>query len=264
MHTKSHRSSRRARRRVDDVGAHRDCSARNARRSTSSIYWAPLAPSAETVAQLQTALRSACEQLQSLTEEHQTALEELRSANEELHSVNEEMQSTNEELETSKEELQSLNEELHTVNVRLSEKIDELDQTNSDLRNLFESTEIATVFLDRHLIIRSFTPAIATHLQPDSERSGRPLTDIVSHLQYRGLREDVNFVLSTLEPLERRVVRDDRLGALHHENPALSRARQHGKRSAGHVRRCDQHRASRGGAGRGGHSQGCFLGDLVA
>jgi two-component system, chemotaxis family, CheB/CheR fusion protein len=169
----------------------------------------PVDPSAEVVAQLQTALASAGEQLQSLTEEHQTALEELRSANEELHSVNEEIQSTNEELETSKEELQSLNEELHTVNLRLSEKIDELDQANGDLRNLFDSTEIATVFLDRHLIIRSFTTAIATIYNLIPSDQGRPLTDIVSHLQYKGLREDVAFVLSSLEPLERRVERDD-------------------------------------------------------
>jgi two-component system CheB/CheR fusion protein len=170
----------------------------------------PVAPSEASVAQLQTALASAGEQLQSLTEEHQTALEELRSANEELHSVNEELQSTNEELETSKEELQSLNEELHTVNLRLSEKIDELGQANSDLRNLFDSTEIATVFLDRHLIIRSFTTAIGTIFNLIPSDQGRPLTDIVSHVQYKGLREDVAFVLSSLEPLERRVERDDR------------------------------------------------------
>jgi two-component system CheB/CheR fusion protein len=170
--------------------------------------------SAELTTRLQGALADTCEELQSLREEHQTALEELRSANEELHSVNEEMQSTNEELETSKEELQSVNEELHTVNVRLTEKVDELDKTNSDLRNLFESTEIATVFLDRHLIIRSFTPAIATLYNLIPSDQGRPLTDIVSRLRYSSLREDVAFVLSTLEPLERRIVRDD--GSAHY------------------------------------------------
>ncbi|HEX4152796.1 MAG TPA: CheR family methyltransferase [Steroidobacteraceae bacterium] len=165
--------------------------------------------SEDSVAQLQRAIVGASEELQSLTEKHQTALEELRSANEELHSVNEEVQSTNEELETSKEELQSLNEELHTVNLRLTEKIDELDRTNSDLRNLFESTEIATVFLDRHLIIRSFTPAIATVYNLIPSDQGRPLTDIVSRLRYDRLREDVAYVLSTLAPLERRVARVD-------------------------------------------------------
>jgi two-component system, chemotaxis family, CheB/CheR fusion protein len=158
---------------------------------------------------LRTAVKVLGEELQSLSEEHQTALEELRSANEELHSVNEEMQSTNEELETGKEELQALNEELHTVNFRLTEKVDELDHTNSDLKNLFESTQIATVFLDRHLVIRSFTPAITTVFKLIPSDLGRPLTDIVSNLHYTSLREDVAFVLSTLEPLERRVDRDD-------------------------------------------------------
>jgi two-component system, chemotaxis family, CheB/CheR fusion protein len=166
-------------------------------------------PSTETVVRLQTALVSIQEQLRSLSEEHQSALEELRSANEELHSVNEEMQSTNEELETSKEELQSLNEELHTVNLRLTEKIEELDHANSDLRNLFDSTELATVFLDRHLIVRSFTPAIASIYNLIPSDHGRALTDIVSRLRYQGIREDVGRVLSRLEPLERRVERDD-------------------------------------------------------
>ncbi len=169
-----------------------------------------VAPSEEIVTQLQEALGGVCEELQSLIEEHQTALEEIRSSNEELHSVNEEMQSTNEELETSKEELQAVNEELHTVNIRLTEKVDELNQANGDLRNLFESTEIATVFLDRHLIIRSFTPAIANLYNLIPSDNGRPLTDIASRLQYTTLRADVSLVLSTLEPLERRIERDDR------------------------------------------------------
>ncbi|HEY3852048.1 MAG TPA: CheR family methyltransferase [Steroidobacteraceae bacterium] len=170
----------------------------------------PVTPTPEIIVELQRALAETGAELQLLAEEHQTALEELRSANEELHSVNEELQSTNEELETSKEELQSLNEELHTVNVRLTEKIEELGQANGDLRNLFESTEIATVFLDRHLVIRSFTPAIATLYNLIPSDQGRPLTDIVSRLEYDSLREDVAFVLANLEPLERRIVRDDR------------------------------------------------------
>ena len=170
----------------------------------------PVTPTPEIVVELQRALAETGAEHQLLAEEHQTALEELRSANEELHSVNEELQSTNEELETSKEELQSVNEELHTVNIRLTEKIEELDQANGDLRNLFESTEIATVFLDRHLVIRSFTPAIATLYNLIPSDQGRPLTDIVSRLEYDSLREDVTFVLAKLEPLERRIVRDDR------------------------------------------------------
>jgi two-component system CheB/CheR fusion protein len=169
-----------------------------------------ISPNPGEVAQLKQDLVGTQEQLQSLAEQHQTALEELRSANEELHSVNEEMQSTNEELETSKEELQSVNEELHTVNGQLSEKVGELDDTNSDLRNLFESTEIATVFLDRHLIIRNFTPAISAVYSLIPSDEGRPLGDIVSSLEYETLSQDVAEVLDTLKPLERRIARKDR------------------------------------------------------
>ncbi len=160
-------------------------------------------------ARLRAKLRETSDQLQSITEEHDTATEELRSANEELHSVNEELQSTNEELETSKEELQSLNEELHTANAQLSEKVEELDRSASDMKNLFDSTDVATVFLDRHLVIRGFTPAVGSIYNLIPSDHGRPLTDIVGHLNYDSLALDVRTVLATLRPLERRVSRDD-------------------------------------------------------
>ena len=148
-------------------------------------------------------------ELQAIKEEHETALEELRSSNEELQSVNEEFQSTNEELETSKEETQSVNEELQTVNAQLSEKVDELDRSHSDLKNLFESTDVATIFLDRHMVVRGYTPAVGTIYNLIPSDHGRPLTDIVSHLNDRGLPEDVRHVLETLLPVERQVSHED-------------------------------------------------------
>jgi two-component system, chemotaxis family, CheB/CheR fusion protein len=113
-----------------------------------------------TVRQIEQELQDTKVRLQSTIEELETANEEFRSSNEELLSVNEELQSTNEELETSKEELQSVNEELQTVNSELTAKIDELDRANADLNNLFLSTRVATIFLDRKLVIRSFTPEV--------------------------------------------------------------------------------------------------------
>ena len=163
----------------------------------------------QTTRLLEAELSETREQLQAITEEHDTALEELRSANEELHSVNEELQSTNEELETSKEEIQSINEELQAANAQLSGNVDELDRKNSDLQNLFESTQVATIFLDPYLVIRGFTPAVAAIYNLIPSDIGRPLTDIATKLRYATLREDVKHVLAKLEPLERRVARDD-------------------------------------------------------
>jgi two-component system, chemotaxis family, CheB/CheR fusion protein len=154
------------------------------------------------------------EQLQSTVEEYETALEELKSANEELQSVNEEMQSTNEELETSKEEIQSMNEELQTVNAQLTAKVDELDHANSDLRNLFESTQVATIFLDRFMVVRGFTPAVAGIYNLIPSDRGRSLDDIASQVDYGDLRPDVRRVLDTLAPFERRVTRHD--GSTHY------------------------------------------------
>ena len=147
------------------------------------------------------------DRLQLTVEEYETALEELRSGNEELVSVNEELQSTNEEFETSKEELQSVNEELQTVNLELTTKVEELDQTNADLRNLFESTRIPTIFLDRHAVIRSFTPAVSSIFNLIPGDRGRPLSDIAGHLADVDLRRDLQTVLDTREPLERAVHR---------------------------------------------------------
>jgi two-component system, chemotaxis family, CheB/CheR fusion protein len=147
---------------------------------------------------LEAALQRAREELQTLREEMLAAQEQLKTANEELQSTNEELQSTNEELTTSKEEMQSLNEELQTVNAELQSKVDDLSDVNNDMVNLLNSTEIATIFLDGKLRVRRFTTH-ATHLfkliQGDV---GRPLSDVVTELDYPQLQQDAQEVLRTL------------------------------------------------------------------
>ena len=157
------------------------------------------------VAALEVELRETRERLQSMVEEYETALEELKSSNEELVSVNEELQSTNEELEASKEELQSVNEELQTVNLELTSKLDDLDRTSNDLRNLFDATQIATVFLDRNLVIRSFTPAVSRIFRLIPGDRGRPLTDLAIHPSYPALQDHVRQVFKTGETIEHRI-----------------------------------------------------------
>lgn len=143
-------------------------------------------------------LQSTKEHLQTVVEEMETSQEELKSANEELQSTNEELQSTNEEMITSKEELQSLNEELTTLNAELQSKNDELSEVNNDMKNLLDSIQIATIFLDNNMKLKRFTPyatKIANLIRSDV---GRPITDIVSNLQYDSLVKDVTDVLQTL------------------------------------------------------------------
>ena len=151
------------------------------------------------------AIRHLEDELRSAQEHAQTMFEEVESSNEELKSANEEYQSTNEELESSKEELQSFNEELGTVNSELSRKVVELDHANSDLQNLLASTQIATIFLDRELRIKSFTPTAGSVFRLITGDIGRPITDLAAQFTGLDAARDVKEVLETLTERERQL-----------------------------------------------------------
>ncbi|SMF95874.1 two-component system, chemotaxis family, CheB/CheR fusion protein [Methylomagnum ishizawai] len=150
------------------------------------------------MAELEAETTRLLEENRALRESMQASHEELHSANEELQSMNEEMQSTNEELTTSKEELQSLNEELQTVNAELQAKVDDLSHANNDLKNLLNSTDIATLFLDGRLRIRRFATPATRLFKLIPGDVGRPLSDIVSELDYPEFHTDIQEVLRTL------------------------------------------------------------------
>jgi two-component system CheB/CheR fusion protein len=148
--------------------------------------------------ELENELKYTREKMQDTLEEMQTSQEELKSTNEELQSTNEELQSTNEELTSSKEEMQSLNEELQTLNAELQSKVDDYSRVNNDMKNLLNSTDIATLFLDKELKIRRFTFQATKIFKLIKGDIGRPFTDLVSDLVYPDLSADAQEVLKTL------------------------------------------------------------------
>ena len=148
-------------------------------------------------------------QLRSANEHHELQAEELKASNEELQAMNEELRSAAEELETSKEELQSINEELTTVNQELKVKVEETSLVGNNLQNLINSTDIATLFLDRSLRVILFTPATRQIFNLIPTDFGRPLTDITNRLDYHQLQTDAEAVLSKLQPIEREVATTD-------------------------------------------------------
>jgi len=148
--------------------------------------------------ELELELQRANEELQSTREEMQTTQEELKSTNEEMQSTNEELQSTNEELTTSKEEMQSLNEELQTINAELQSKIADYIAANNDMKNLLNSTDIATLFLDKELNIRRYTDQLTKLFKLRQTDVGRPFTDMVTDLNYPEMTHHAKEVLDTL------------------------------------------------------------------
>ncbi len=148
--------------------------------------------------ELEKELKATREKMQDTLEEMQTSQEELKSTNEELQSANEELQSANEELMSSKEEMQSLNEELQTLNAELLSKVEDFTHVNNDMKNLLNSTDIATLFLDKDLKVRRFTTQAGKIFKLIKSDIGRPITDLDSDLLYPELPADALNVLKTL------------------------------------------------------------------
>jgi two-component system CheB/CheR fusion protein len=149
--------------------------------------------------------------LRDTVEQYEASTEELKASNEELQAMNEELRSATEELETSREELQSINEELTTVNQEMKGRVDELGHANSDLQNLMASTAIATVFLNRELAIKRYTPSAASIFNLIPGDVGRPLEHLKHRLDYPELMADAEQVLRTLAPVEREIAGTDRV-----------------------------------------------------
>jgi two-component system CheB/CheR fusion protein len=138
----------------------------------------------------------ALEEELSYTKEHlQAAIQEHEAANEELQATNEELVASNEELQSTNEELHSVNEELYTVNAEYQKKNLELQEVHDDIEHLLNGTEVATMFLDRQLCIRKFTPRIAETFRVIPGDIGRPLRTFTHDLSHTALMTDVERVL---------------------------------------------------------------------
>ncbi len=142
----------------------------------------------------------------------------LRQANEEIVAMNEELQSSNEELEASKEEMQSLNDELNSSNALLEKNSQEVAQLNADLENLLNSSDNATLIVDRELRIRRFTPNLKELMRLRYTDIGRDVGDIfrlfddaeflndIARVLAGELPDDVEIVISDERQLLRRVL----------------------------------------------------------
>ena len=124
----------------------------------------------------------------------QSTVEELEASNEELQATNEELVASNEELQSVNEELHSVNEELHTVNAEHQLKIAELTELNRDISHLLESIDVATIYLDRELKIRKYTPRASGLFGLVEHDVGRYLSSFNHQLIYPSFMADIKSV----------------------------------------------------------------------
>ena len=106
---------------------------------------------------------------------------------------------------SSKEELQSLNEELTALNSQLHVTVEQQRPTANDLQNILNSTDVATLFLDRDLKIRFFTPAAMSLFNVIASDIGRPLADFTRRFKDDELLSDALAVLESLTAVRREV-----------------------------------------------------------
>lgn len=91
----------------------------------------------------------------------------------------------------------------------MREKVEEHARINSDLQNLINSTEIGTIFLDRALQIKRYTPRVQQLFNVTPADIGRPLEHFTHRLDYGASAQAAQPVLRTLQTCGREVHSSD-------------------------------------------------------
>lgn len=126
-------------------------------------------------------------------------------SNREASSIRKEHPSTNEALLTSKKELQSLNETVTALNGQLRDALEQQRTTYSDLHNFLDSTNVATLLLDKDLNVRFVTPAAKLLFSVIPDDLDRTLAGLRPFAKDSELLPDARKVLQTRELLEREI-----------------------------------------------------------
>ncbi|HEY1304857.1 MAG TPA: PAS domain-containing protein [Vicinamibacterales bacterium] len=167
------------------------------------------APEGDVVRRLEAALKSTRRRHHVLARQLEANGTELRAASAQVGSMSEELRATNAKLEDSTSQLHAVNAELSTVNSRLRENVRELVSRNDDLANLLAVTDVAAVFVDRHMCISRWTMAATRLFDLVQSDIGRPLGEVITNIPDVNLTDDAEIVLRTRGLAERSVSADD-------------------------------------------------------
>jgi PAS domain S-box-containing protein len=103
--------------------------------------------------------------------------------------------------------LQKYNAELERELARARESLAEFEQLSDDFNNLFASSDVGTVFLDRDLRVRKFSPALKHFFRLGPEAVGKPVDQIADQLEGKDeMLQQVKEVLQTGQSIESEVL----------------------------------------------------------
>jgi two-component system CheB/CheR fusion protein len=149
------------------------------------------APPAQAASKLEAEIARLRNELQATTDALQVSTEELEAAHEEVMAIG--------------QELEGAKSELTRASARLEARLREAQGTTEDLRSLLTSTRIAMLFLDEHLNVRFFTPAVKDLLELVPGDLGRPVAHLAPKFDDERLIADAHAVLQGSAPLEAEV-----------------------------------------------------------
>lgn len=89
------------------------------------------------------------------------------------------------------------------------EQIKKLTQQNDDLENYFSNTIIPQIFIDAELILRKFTPPAMKQFKLESGDIGKSVHDLINNLRYPTIIENINYVITTGQILEKEIQTTD-------------------------------------------------------
>lgn len=112
--------------------------------------------------------------------------------------------------ESSIDQLQSVNGEATDINHELEHNIDETNRINSDLLNLIRANDIASIFLDRQLKIKRYTPHATEIFRLVPTDIGKPLAQVKRYFSTEDFLADAEKSLTSPHVFEHEIALEDK------------------------------------------------------
>jgi two-component system phosphate regulon sensor histidine kinase PhoR len=90
-----------------------------------------------------------------------------------------------------------------------NQQMKDLVELNEELENYFSNTIIPQLFVDADLILRKFTPPAMKQFSFSPDHIGRPMAEMVDHIRYSTITENIQQVIDTGQILEKEIQTTD-------------------------------------------------------